>query len=231
MILRKMFDTILCYLVCLSFLWILLTSCKYHREHAGSVWGTVIGGLSFLSHGNLTSIERGNVVNMTAFFVMAFLFMYRSDRRVLRELSYICLAIAAGLRIYPAIFGILLISGRDWTGVAKSMVYGIAAVILPTFALGGISVLPEFIHQVIAFNTGSEIYAYYYGMKNMVYHAVGYLTQSAYTAVQMYASHEAATAGTGQEAHELQLSAAGGSDIYAASGFSMIGAYRFSETV
>ena len=209
----------LCYLVCLSFLWILLTSCKYHREHAGSVWGTVIGGLSFLSHGNLTAIERGNVVNMTAFFVMAFLFMYRSDRRVLRELSYICLAIAAGLRIYPAIFGILLISGRDWTGVAKSMVYGIAAFILPTFALGGISVLPEFIHQVIAFNTGSEIYAYYYGMKNMVYHAVGYLTQSAYIAVQMYASHEAATAGTGQEAHELQLSAAGGSDIYAASGF------------
>ena len=61
--------------------------------------------------------------------------------------------------------------------------------------------------------------AYYYGMKNMVYHAVGYLTQSAYIAVQMYASHEAATAGTGQEAHELQLSAAGGSDIYAASGF------------
>ena len=169
----------LCYLVCLTFLWILLVSCKYHREHVGGIWGTVIGGLSFLCHGNLTAIERGNVVNLTALFVMAFLFMYRSDRRNLRELSYVCLAIAAGLRIYPAIFGVLLISSRDGAGVAKSIVYGIAAFILPTFALGGIGVLPEFIHQVIAFNTGSEIYAYYYGMKNMVYHAAGYLAQSA----------------------------------------------------
>ena len=169
----------LCYLVCLTFFWILLVSCKYHREHVEGVWGTVIGGLSFLCHGNLTAIERGNVVNMTAFFVMAFLFMYRSDRCILRELSYVCLAIAAGLRIYPAIFGVLLISSRDGAGVAKSIVYGIVAFILPTFALGGIGVLPEFIHQVIAFNTGSEIYAYYYGMKNMVYHAAGYLAQLA----------------------------------------------------
>ena len=169
----------LCYLVCLTFLWILLVSCKYHREHVGGIWGTVIGGLSFLCHGNLTAIERGNVVNMTAFFVMAFLFMYRSDRRILRELSYICLAIAAGLRLYPALYGIMLIFDRDLSGAAKSVLYGIATVILPTFALGGIGVLPEFIHQLIAFNTGSEIYAYYYGMKNMVYHAAGYLVQSA----------------------------------------------------
>ena len=169
----------LCYLVCLTFLWILLVSCKYHREHVGGIWGTVIGGLSFLCHGNLTAIERGNVVNLTAFFVMAFLFMYRSDRCILRELSYVCLAIAAGLRIYPALYGIFLICDKDGAGVAKSIVYGIAAFILPTFALGGIGVLPEFIHQVIAFNTGSEIYAYYYGMKNMVYHTAGYLAQSA----------------------------------------------------
>lgn len=37
------------------------------------------------------------------------------------------------------------------------MMYGIAVVIFPTFALGGIGALPEFIHQIIAFNTGSEI--------------------------------------------------------------------------
>ena len=169
----------LCYLVVLTFLWILLVSCKYHKEHVGGIWGTVIGGLSFLCHGNLTAIERGNVVNLTAFFVMAFLFMYRSDRHILRELSYICLAIAAGLRLYPALYGIMLIFDRDLSGAAKSVLYGIATVILPTFALGGIGMLPEFIHQVIAFNTGSEIYAYYYGMKNMVYHAAGYLAQSA----------------------------------------------------
>lgn len=169
----------LCYLVCLACLWMLLISWRYQREHIGAFRTTLIGGLSFLSHGNLTAIERGNVVNMTALFVMAFLFMYRSDRRTLREMSYICLAIAAGLRIYPALYGIFLICDKDGAGVAKSIVYGITAFILPTFALGGIGVLPEFIHQVIAFNTGSEIYAYYYGMKNMVYHAAGYLAQLA----------------------------------------------------
>ena len=31
----------------------------YHRGNAGGVWGTVIGGLSFLCHGNLTAMERG----------------------------------------------------------------------------------------------------------------------------------------------------------------------------
>ena len=107
----------MCYLVCLTFLWIVLVSYKYHREHVGGICGTVIGGLSFLCHGNLAAIERGNVVNMTAFFVMAFLFMFRSDRRILRELSYVCLAIAAGLRLYPALYGILLIFDRDLSGV------------------------------------------------------------------------------------------------------------------
>ena len=184
----------------------------------GSIWGMVIGGLSFLCHGNLTAIERGNVVNLTAFFVMAFLFMYRSDRRILRELSYVCLAIAAGFRVYPAVYGILLIFDRDLPGAAKSVLYGIAAVILPTFALGGIGVLPEFIHQLIAFNTGSEIYAYYFGMKNIVYHAAGYIVQSAYLVRQMYASREAVTVSTAQEARELQLLAAEGSNIHAAPG-------------
>ncbi len=165
----------LLYVLVLAVVWIFCVMWKYHRHmEAGAVWGTVIGGLSLLSYSSLVNIDRGNVVNMTALFLMLFLFGFRSKTRWIREMSYAALAVAAGLRMYPAVFGIFLLADKDWKGAAKTVLYGVLSVVLPLFAFGGPKDLGVFIGQLFGFNVDEPVYMYNYGMKNMVYHLAGF---------------------------------------------------------
>lgn len=165
----------LLYVLVLAVVWIFCVMWKYRRNmDEGAMWGTVIGGLSLLSYSSLVNIDRGNVVNMTALFLMLFLFGYRSETRWIRELSYVSLAVAAGLRMYPAVFGIFLLADKDWKGAAKTVLYGALSVVLPLFAFGGPKDLGVFIGQLFGFNVDEPVYMYNYGMKNMVYHLAGF---------------------------------------------------------
>ena len=60
------------------------------------------------SYGILMAIERGNILLITVPLTMFFVFYRNSDNKLVKEISFIALAIAAGLKVYPAIFGLLL---------------------------------------------------------------------------------------------------------------------------
>ncbi len=172
----------LLYVLVLAVVWIFCVMWKYHRHmEAGAVWGTVIGGLSLLSYSSLVNIDRGNVVNMTALFLLLFLFGFRSKTPWIRELSYVALAVAAGLRMYPAVFGIFLLADKDWKGAAKSVIYGLLSVFMPLFVFGGIGDIKIFIGQLFGFNVDEPVYMYNYGMKNIVYHLAGFGTDGRVT--------------------------------------------------
>ena len=57
-----------------------------YKMKAG-IMGVIIGFAVLPSYGSIYAMERGNVVNMTALFLMLFLFGFRSDTRWIRELS------------------------------------------------------------------------------------------------------------------------------------------------
>ena len=88
---------------------------------------------SLLSFGFLTAFERGNIVILSFFCTAIFVIGHRSSSPIKRELSYISLALASGLKMYPAIYGLLLIKEKRWKDALRTVVYGLLSVILPCF--------------------------------------------------------------------------------------------------
>ena len=87
------------------------------------------------------TIERGNLIFLS--FVLSFFFttFYDSDNKFLRELSFLSLAIAAAIKIYPAFLGFLLVKRKRIKDVIRLLVYGIVTFIAPFFYYGGFKAL------------------------------------------------------------------------------------------
>ena len=69
------------------------------------------------------AIMRGNAIYFALIFVLLFLLLYKSKNPVLREISYICLAIAGCLKIYPLFFGVFLLKDKKIFASARVAVY------------------------------------------------------------------------------------------------------------
>ncbi len=108
---------------------------------------------SALSFPMLYAIQRGNIIILAIPLTMFFVFFRNHDRKLVRELSYIALALAAGLKIYPAVFGILLITDKKYKEAARLVVYGIIAFALPIFAFGGPELLWKLVTNIFHFNS------------------------------------------------------------------------------
>jgi len=76
-------------------------------------------------------LERGNIVSAAAVLTIFFVFFRNSDSKAVRELSYIALALAAGLKLYPAIFGVLLLFDKKFKDAGRLIAYGILSVVVP----------------------------------------------------------------------------------------------------
>lgn len=94
----------------------------------------------------LYQFERANIIFVALLFTMVFFLWKDSENKVLRELSYISLAVAAGLKIYPALFGVLIVREKKYKDAIRLLLYGIGVFILPFVFYGGfqnVSVLLE----------------------------------------------------------------------------------------
>ena len=108
------------------------------------------------SFGFTWGIERGNIILLAFVLCLFFLAFYRHENRMLREASYLALAVAAGLKLYPAFLGILLLVEKDWKAAGRTILYGACALILPCFFLkDGIQSLFMFIE--ILLSKGSQV--------------------------------------------------------------------------
>lgn len=95
--------------------------------------------LTIFSYPLIYCLERGNIVAAAVALTVVFVFYRNSESKLLREISYICLALAAGLKLYPALFGLLLLFDKKYKQAVRLIIYGILAVVIP-FAL--ISTIP-----------------------------------------------------------------------------------------
>lgn len=91
----------------------------------------LLTGILLVSGVMLFSYERGNIIVLTVSGMLFFLATYESEQKVLRELGYMSLAVAAALKGYPAILGLLLIYKRQWKEAVRLMLYGIIASVGP----------------------------------------------------------------------------------------------------
>ena len=105
------------------------------------------------------SFERGNLIFLSAIFTLFYLVNYNSSNKVLKEAAFICLALAAALKVYPALFGILLIYERRYKEAFRVIIYGIVSSFLPfLFFHGGFSNIPQWIENV-RLNSAGYLYS------------------------------------------------------------------------
>lgn len=97
------------------------------------------------------ALERGNIINLAFVLTVFFISFYENENRLLRELSFLALALAAGIKIYPAIFGLLLVRQRRIRECIKLTVYGILSFIGPFFLFGGWKAVLSFLRGILSF--------------------------------------------------------------------------------
>lgn len=61
----------------------------------------------------LFALERGNMIILSVAFLMVFIAFYDSDNWRLRMVAYIMLGLSASLKIYPALFGLILFRKKE----------------------------------------------------------------------------------------------------------------------
>lgn len=141
-------------ILCVVFLMVLV---EYAMRKEKKWKAKIVAFASVLSYGSLWAFERGNIVLLSAILSIFFVLFYDSKNYVLKEISLIGLSIAAGLKLYPAVLGVLLFREKDWKAAMRAIVYGTASVVLPLFAFGGPSVLTNWLRVVNRFGNSSAL--------------------------------------------------------------------------
>ena len=113
------------------------------RKKGGRVLSGATAIAILFSGPMLYTLERGNSVILVPFLCLLFLIYRNSKKAWLRELSIISLAFAAGLKLIPAVLGLILIYEKKWKMAIRAIIYGIAVVFLPFIIFkGGFSNFP-----------------------------------------------------------------------------------------
>ena len=89
------------------------------------------------SAGTLQAIERGNVVLISFILTIYFVKHHQDENKLASELSLIALAFAFGLKLYPCVFGLLLLKHKKYAAAGRCILYAILLTILPTFVFEG----------------------------------------------------------------------------------------------
>lgn len=79
----------------------------------------------------LFSIERANTIVLTVAFVNYFLAFYQSDNKKLRTFALVSLCMAAVLKIYPVLLGVLLLRERRFKDIGFTIVFSVIITFLP----------------------------------------------------------------------------------------------------
>lgn len=78
------------------------------------------------------ALEKGSLVSLSVLLVLLFINGQDSEKRIEKELSYVCLALAVALSIYPVLLVLMLVKGKDFVGLLKTLVYSAVLFLLPT---------------------------------------------------------------------------------------------------
>lgn len=107
-------------------------------------------------------VQRGNTALLALLLSAFFVFYRNSNNKVVRELSYLALAIGAGIKLFPAFFGVLLIFDKKYKAAGRLIIYGILAFFIPFAFYGGVSGISVFIKNLYDFSgLRTSIYSLY----------------------------------------------------------------------
>lgn len=134
-------------LVVLGLFFLVYRMVQQRTSHPGLV------ALSFLlTTGMIFSLDRGNIVILSVLCSLFFVCFWQDDRWWMRELALLALAFSAGLKLYPALLGVLLLQAREWKRALRAVLYGVLSFFLPFFAFHGVDSIRKFFQALLRFN-------------------------------------------------------------------------------
>ena len=119
--------------------------------------------------------ERGNLALQTLLFLAYFVNNYRSENRFKKELALISLAIAVSFKIYPVVFGVLLILNKQYKESFRCIIYGILIFFLPFLVFGGMESFPVMLSNIS--NTSLKMAQRGLGYKVNIDNTLSFLTE------------------------------------------------------
>lgn len=111
-------------------------------------------------------IEQGNIVLLPMMLLAVAALWRDSKNKVKRELALIFIAVAAGIKVYPAIFGIIYLAEKRYKEAIRLIIYGILFFFVPFVFTGGIDGMITFfnnqsaVHQAWGKYSLVSIYSY-----------------------------------------------------------------------
>lgn len=96
----------------------------------------------------LYQFERANIIFVTMIFLLAFMVFKDSDNKILREIALICFAVAAVTKIYPIIFGVLLLKEKRYMESIRALLYTALLFVIPFYAYGGLDRIPIMLDNI-----------------------------------------------------------------------------------
>lgn len=120
---------------------------KLAEKHNIKPW--LLISFFLLSAPYLALNDRGNLLITALAFVFIFLFYYDSQSKKDVNVAIVALSIAAAIKIYPAILGMLLIKKGNLRNVLKAIIVGALVFLLPCLYFDGFSTLKMFLSSIM----------------------------------------------------------------------------------
>lgn len=130
------------YMILLCFLFALLVK-KLLAQEGKAV--AAFTALLLVSNCFISVIERGNSAMIVLLLLMGAMLLRNSEKPWQREVALLLIAIAAGLKIYPAMFGLLYLVEKRYKEAARLLLYGILLFFVPFLFFGGFDALLQFL--------------------------------------------------------------------------------------
>lgn len=85
----------------------------------------------------LFTFERGNLFIISFVCLLVFINLYDSDKTSLRWCAYFALSLSAAIKIYPAVFGLLILCKKRYKEALGTAALGVVMFVAPSFIFGG----------------------------------------------------------------------------------------------
>lgn len=99
------------------------------------------------------AIERGNIAILVCVLLLMALFWKEAKEPWKREIALVFIAVAAGLKIYPAIFGLIYLKEKRWGEAARLILYGLMVFFIPFLFTGGLAGFRRYLEVLGSFET------------------------------------------------------------------------------
>lgn len=106
-----------------------------------------------------TSLQRGNSVMLVS-ILLCIAIIWRDDKsKVKQELAMLIIAVCAGLKIYPALFGLLYLKEKRYKQAGRLLLYGLILFFAPFIFFGGIEGIRSFANILLTLSGQVHYYS------------------------------------------------------------------------